>query len=179
MLLYQDIFTGKDILTDSYKILLVDDFLYEVDASYVTRKGDDFGDEMFGGNPSVEEAIEDSEAAGCVSGFDVILNHEDIEEYAEEPNYKKFMPVVKKIVKAAQSKMDADRHAQFKAKLAQFFGKGIGKQHFSNFQIYFSKGYIDEETGDILAAPILVDADETGMKAKMYYFKDLMTEVKQ
>lgn len=179
MLIYQDIFTGKDILTDSYKMKLVDDFYYEVEAKYVTRQGDAFGDEMFGGNPSAEEAADDLEEGKSSCGFDVILNHEDVEEFNEEPNYKKFCAIMKKIISKAAAKMDKEKHTQFKQKLNSFFKEGPAKKEkFSNFQIFFSKDSIDLETGEILAAPIFVDADDTGMNAKIYYFKDLMEEIK-
>lgn len=179
MLIYLDIFTGKTILTDSYKMKLIDDFYYEVEASYVTKKGDEFGDEMFGGNASVEEMADDLDGGKSVSGFDVILNHEDVEEFGEEPNFKKFLGVMKPIIAKAGKKLEADKHAEFKKKLNSFFKEGPGqKSKFSNFQIFLSKDHIDLDSGEILAAPILVDADETGMAAKIYYFKDLMVEEK-
>lgn len=178
MLLYQDIFTGKDILTDSYKMKLVDDFVYVVEANYGSKSGDQFGDEMFGGNPSAEEAGEDLEEAGSKSGFDVILNHEELEEYNEQPSLKQFLKLLKKIIAFAKEKIPKERFdGVFKPKMTEFFTSGPGKEKFSNFQIFFSSGYISEE-GDVKAAPVLVDADETGLKAKIYYFKDLMEEVK-
>merc|ERR1711894_525077 len=179
MLIYQDLFTGKDILTDSYKMKLVDDFYFEIQAKYITRKGESFGDDMFGGNPSAEEASDDLEEGKSTSGFDVIINHEDVEEYNEEPNYKTFLGVMKKIIAKAGTKMDKERHTAFKQKLNVFFKDGpASKDKFKNFQIFFSKDYIDLETGDIIAAPIFVDADDTGMEAKIYYLKDLMEEIK-
>ncbi|XP_031555057.1 translationally-controlled tumor protein homolog [Actinia tenebrosa] len=178
MLLFQDIFTGKDILTDSYKMKLVDDFVYVVEGSYVTKSGDNFSDEMFGGNPSAEEQVEELEQASSKSGFDVILNHEDLEEYNEQPTLKQFLKTLKKIIGFAKEKIPKDRFDSiFKPKMTEFFTTGPGKERFSNFQIYFSKGYITED-GDVKAAPVLIDADDTGMKSTIYYFKDLMDEVK-
>jgi hypothetical protein len=178
MILFHDIFTGKDILTDSYKIRLIDDFVYEVEAIYQTREKEQFSDQMFGGNPSAEEGGEDNDDAASKVGFDVILNHAEIEEYPEEVTFKKFLKLLKKIISAAKEKIPKDRfETVFKPKMNEFFSTGVGKERFSNFQIFFSIESVDEK-GDIKAAPIFLDADDTGMKAKMYYFKDLMEEEK-
>eukprot|EP00927_Polykrikos_kofoidii_P020939 TRINITY_DN1999_c0_g1_i1.p1 TRINITY_DN1999_c0_g1~~TRINITY_DN1999_c0_g1_i1.p1 ORF type:complete len:210 (+),score=34.40 TRINITY_DN1999_c0_g1_i1:97-726(+) len=153
-LIYQDLFTGKVILTDKYKMKLVDDFYFEVEAKYVVRSPE-------------------------APGFDVIIDQENVEEYNEEPNFKKFLGVMKKIIAKVRTKMDKERHTVFKQKLNLFFKNGPGnKDKFKNFQIFFSKDEIDLETGDLLAAPIFLDADDTGMQAKIYYFKDLMEEIK-
>ena len=174
MIIYNDIFTGKTILTDSYKMRLVDDFYYEVEAKYMTKKCD-AADELEQGistDDFYHEVI-------STSGFDVIINCEDVEEYHEEPNFKKFMGVMRKIISKAATKVDEERHIVFKKKLNAFFKDGpASSEKFNYLQIFFSKDNIDLETGDIVAAPILVDADDTRMNAKIYYFKDLMVEEK-
>ena len=172
MLIYNDIFTGKAILTDSFKMSLVDDFYYEVEAKYVTMKCD-AADELWEGiltDDSYDEGISSS-------GFDVIINCKDVEEYPEGPNFKKFMVVMKKIISLAAHKMDEETQVVFKQKVTAFFKDGpASSEKFKNLKIFFSNDSVDFGTGDIVAAPILVDADDTGMNAKIYYFKDLMVE---
>jgi len=79
MRIYKCIFTGDELFSDSYKMKLVDDVIYEVYGKVVNRKQDDIKIEGF--NPSAEEADEGTDA--CVeSGVDIVLNHRLCETYA-------------------------------------------------------------------------------------------------
>lgn len=66
------------MFSDSYKMKLVDDVIYEVYGSLVSRSTDF---ELAGANPSAEEADEGTDAI-TESGVDVILNHRLCETYA-------------------------------------------------------------------------------------------------
>jgi len=79
MRIYKDIFTGDEIFSDTYKIKLIDDVLYEVTGKLVQRKEGDI--QLAGSNPSAEEADEGTEE-GVVSGVDIVLNHRLVECYA-------------------------------------------------------------------------------------------------
>lgn len=79
MKIYKDIFTGDEMFSDTYKIKLVDDVLYEVYGKVVTRKVGDI--EIAGFNPSTEEADEGTDEA-VESGVDVVLNHRLQETFA-------------------------------------------------------------------------------------------------
>ncbi|EDW61328.1 translationally-controlled tumor protein homolog [Drosophila novamexicana] len=72
MKVYKDIFTGDEMFTDTYKMNLVDDVIYEVYGKLVSRNQDNIV--LAGANPSAEEADEGTESA-VESGVDVILNH--------------------------------------------------------------------------------------------------------
>lgn len=71
-------FAGDELFSDSYKMKLVDDVIYEVYGSIVSRKDDI---KLDGANPSAEEADEGTDD-GSVSGVDVVLNHRLAETYA-------------------------------------------------------------------------------------------------
>ncbi|XP_017885781.1 translationally-controlled tumor protein homolog [Ceratina calcarata] len=79
MKIYKDIFTGDEMFSDTYKIKLVDDVLYEVYGKVVTRKTGDI--DIAGFNPSAEEADEGTDEA-VESGVDVVLNHRLQETFA-------------------------------------------------------------------------------------------------
>jgi len=79
MRIYKDIFTGDEMFSDTYKIKLVDNVLYEVKGKLVTRKHGDIA--IDGANPSQEEADEGTDDA-VESGVDIVLNHRLMETFA-------------------------------------------------------------------------------------------------
>ncbi|XP_023179693.2 translationally-controlled tumor protein homolog [Drosophila hydei] len=79
MKVYKDIFTGDEMFTDTYKMNLVDDVIYEVYGKLVVRNQDNIV--LAGANPSAEEADEGADV-GVESGVDVILNHRLQESFA-------------------------------------------------------------------------------------------------
>lgn len=79
MRIYKDIFTGDEMFSDTYKMKLVDDVVYEVYGKLVSRKAGDI--EIAGFNPSAEDADEGTDEI-VESGVDVVLNHRLQETYA-------------------------------------------------------------------------------------------------
>nr|CAH7754672.1 unnamed protein product [Callosobruchus chinensis] len=67
------------MFSDTYKMKLVDEVLYEVYGKLVQRKHGDI--QLDGANPSAEEADEGTEDA-VESGVDIVLNHRLCETYA-------------------------------------------------------------------------------------------------
>lgn len=67
------------MFSDTYKIKLIDEVLYEVYGKHITRKSGDI--QLDGANPSAEEADEGTED-GVESGVDIVLNHRLQETYA-------------------------------------------------------------------------------------------------
>lgn len=67
------------MFSDTYKMKLVDDVVYEVTGKLVIRHQDDIKIEGF--NPSAEEADEGTDSA-VERGVDVVLNHRLCETYA-------------------------------------------------------------------------------------------------
>jgi hypothetical protein len=71
MIIYKDVITGDEMFTDSVRIKLVDEVIYEIQAKYVTRK---IGEVVLpGANASQEEQDEGTEE-GMESGVDLVLN---------------------------------------------------------------------------------------------------------
>lgn len=67
------------MFSDTYKIKLVDEVLYEVYGKLIHRKHGDV--QLDGANPSAEEADEGTDAA-VESGVDIVLNHRLCETFA-------------------------------------------------------------------------------------------------
>lgn len=72
MRIYKDIISGDEMFSDTYKIKLVNEVLYEVYGKLETRKLGDV--RLDGANPSAEEADEGTDET-VESGVDIVLNH--------------------------------------------------------------------------------------------------------
>jgi len=104
MRIYKDIFTGDEMFSDTYKIKLIDDVLYEVYGKLVTRKAGEI--QLDGFNPSAEEADEGTDVA-VESGVDVVLNHRLMETYAfhDKKSYTLYLKdFMKKLVAKLEEK---------------------------------------------------------------------------
>lgn len=66
------LFLGDEMFSDTYKMKLVSEVMYEVTGKLETRKLGDV--QLAGSNPSAEEADEGTEDA-VESGVDIVLNH--------------------------------------------------------------------------------------------------------
>lgn len=67
------------MFSDSYKLKLIDDVIYEVQGKIVSRTQGDIQIEGF--NPSAEEADEGTDS-NTESGVDIVLNHRLAETFA-------------------------------------------------------------------------------------------------
>ncbi|XP_076659320.1 translationally controlled tumor protein [Halictus rubicundus] len=104
MRIYKDIFTGDEMFSDTYKMKLIDDVMYEVYGKTVTRKSGEI--EIAGFNPSAEEADEGTDVA-VESGVDVVLNHRLQETYAfnDKKSYTLYLKdYMKKLVAKLEEK---------------------------------------------------------------------------
>lgn len=79
MKLFKDIITGDEMFSDTYKMKLIDEVIYEVQGRLVQRKAGDIV--LDGSNPSAEEADEGT-VEGVESGVDIVLNHRLVETFA-------------------------------------------------------------------------------------------------
>ncbi|XP_077269875.1 translationally controlled tumor protein [Temnothorax americanus] len=104
MKIYKDIFTGDEMFSDTYKIKLIDDVLYEVYGKLITRRSGDV--EIAGFNPSAEEVDEGTDVA-VESGVDVVLNHRLQETFAfgDKKSYTLYLKdYMKKLVAKLEEK---------------------------------------------------------------------------
>lgn len=71
--------SGDEMFSDSYKMKLIDDVIYEVYGKLVSRSGDDI--KLDGANPSAEEADEGTDST-VETGVDIVLNSRLAETFA-------------------------------------------------------------------------------------------------
>jgi len=102
MRIYKDIITGDEMFSDSYKMKLVDDVIYEVYGKVVSRSQGEIL--LAGSNPSAEEADEGTDAT-VVSGIDVVLNHRLQETFAFNDK-KSFTQYLKDYMKKLITKLE-------------------------------------------------------------------------
>jgi len=133
MRIYKDIFTGDEMFSDTYKVKLVDDVLYEVYGKLVTRKHGDVQIEGF--NPSAEEASEGTDEA-VESGVDIVLNHRLSETYAfgDKKSFTAYLKeYMKKLVQRLEEK-SPDEVSVFKNNTNKVMKDILGR--FKDLQFY-------------------------------------------
>jgi flavodoxin len=104
MRIYKDIYTGDEMFSDTYKVKLVDEVLYEVYGKLIQRKQGDIAIDGF--NPSAEEADEGTDDA-VESGVDIVLNHRLCETFAfgDKKSYTSYLKeYMKKLVATLEEK---------------------------------------------------------------------------
>ncbi|KAL0113675.1 hypothetical protein PUN28_012663 [Cardiocondyla obscurior] len=126
MKIYKDIFTGDEMFSDTYKVKLVDDVLYEVYGRLVTRKSGDV--EIAGFNPSAEEADEGTDEA-VESGVDVVLNHRLQETFAfgDKKSYTLYLKDYMKKLVARLEEKSPDQVEVFKTNMNKVMKDILGR----------------------------------------------------
>nr|ABM55435.1 translationally controlled tumor protein [Xenopsylla cheopis] len=133
MRIYKDIITGDEMFSDTYKIKLVDEVLYEVTGKLVSRTQGDIQIEGF--NPSAEEADEGTDAA-TESGVDVVLNHRLCETFAfsDKKSYTLYLKdYMKKLVAKLEEKAP-DQVEVFKTNMNKVMKEILGR--FKEMQMF-------------------------------------------
>jgi len=132
MRIYKDMFTGDEMFSDTYKIKLIDEVMYEVYGKLVTRKHGDV--QIDGANPSAEEAQEATEE-GVESGVDIVLNHRLQETFAfDKKGYMGYLKeYMKKIVDRLQEK-DPSQVDVFKTNINKVMKDFLGR--FKDLQFF-------------------------------------------
>jgi hypothetical protein len=133
MLLYEDVFSGDELFTDTYPMKLVDDCLFEVTGKHISRTQDDI--QLAGSNASAEEADEGTDAAS-ESGIDIVLNHRLVETgFGSKKDYTVYLKdYMKKVVKYLEENDMKDQVASFKANISKVMKELLGK--FKDLQFF-------------------------------------------
>jgi len=114
MLIYKDLVSGDEMFTDTTKIALVENCVFEVMCKHVVRKEGEIV--LTGSNPSAEEADEGGDEH-CEAGLDVVLNQRLQETSFDVASYKMYL---KTYTKGLQDKWkelgySAEKIAELKA----------------------------------------------------------------
>jgi len=167
MIIYKDVYSGDELLTDAFDIKVVDDFFLEVDGKMITVGGEDID---IGGNASAEGGDDDG-AEEVVKVCDVVLSGRFQETNFGKKDYiacyKAFM---KKTVKHLKQ-TNPDRVDAFKS-AAQKSVKSILTK-FDELQFYIGEGE------DAFDGQIVLSFWKDGADApSFWFFKDALDEEK-
>ncbi|KAF8743207.1 TCTP family, partial [Rhizoctonia solani] len=166
MLLFKDVLSGDEIISDAYKLKEVDDVVYEVDCSMIVVKD---GDVDIGANPSAEEqeeALED----GAKQVNNVVYSFKLQSTSFDKKSYLTYLKGYMKAVKTHLSTTKPDRVEAFE-KGAQAYAKKI-VANFKDFEFY---------TGESMNADglvLLLNYREDGITPYFIIWKDGLKEEK-
>merc|ERR1712228_1156901 len=122
MKIYEDVFSGDEMFSDTYPIKLVHECLWEVTGKHISRTQDDI--QLAGSNASA-------------SGVDVILNHRLVETgFGSKKDYTTYLKdYMKKVVKHLEEDDDTkDQVDGFKKNIQTVMKELLGK--FKDLQFY-------------------------------------------
>ncbi|XP_066266619.1 translationally-controlled tumor protein homolog [Branchiostoma lanceolatum] len=169
MIIYKDIFSGDELFSDTYKINVIDDFIYEVEGKITTEKGG-IDESVIGANASAEEAGEGLEE-GAKTGCNIVLANRlnSITGYTKD-DYKTYIKSYQKRILTWLQANNPDRVAGFQAAA----GPGMKRilKNFKNWE--FFRGEKMDEDGMVA----LMDYREDGETPYMWFFKDGLEEEK-
>jgi hypothetical protein len=132
MRIYKDIFTGDEMFSDTYKIKLEKEVLYEVYGKLETRKIGDV--QIDGANPSAEEADEGTDEA-VESGVDIVLNHRLCETgFADKKQFTVYLKDYMKKVVAKLEEKSPDQVDIFKKNINDVMKDILGR--FKDLQFF-------------------------------------------
>ncbi|CAE6394760.1 unnamed protein product [Rhizoctonia solani] len=166
MLLYTDILTGDEVVSDAFPLKVVDDVVYEVDCAMIVYKE---GAVDIGANPSAEEqeeALED----GAVQVNNVVHAFKLQKTSFDKKSYLTYL---KGYMKAVKEKLATDKPERVEAfeKGAQAMAKKI-VANFKDFEFYTGESMNPD--GIIL----LLNYREDGITPYFTIWKDGLKEVK-
>ncbi|KAH8914337.1 translationally controlled tumor-associated [Atractiella rhizophila] len=166
MLLYTDVVSGDELISDAYKLIDVDDIVYEVDAAMVVVKE---GEVDIGANPSAEEAEEgvdstEEKVNNIAHSFRLTSTAFD------KKSYMTYLKGYLKAVKAHLQETNPDRIPIFEKKAQEFAKKVV-----ANIKDYeFWTGETMNPDGMVP----LMNYREDGVTPYFIFWKDGMKEVK-
>ncbi len=171
MLIFKDIFTDEELLSDSYDIETIDGVVLKVTSKLVQKKEN----EDFGISANVDEdAGEGATADGADSGVVTVNMVVDAFKLQEQTYPKKdYMAAIKgymaKLVEKLKEK-NPDRVEDFKKGASKFVGEVL--KSYDDWQFFLSESY---NTDGMI---VLQKFGEDGMTPYLYYFKDGLVEEK-
>jgi len=166
MIIYKDIITDDEVVSDAYDLKEIDDIAYEVDCKMITIKE---GAVDIGANASAEEATEELED-GSVTVNNVVYSFRLQASQFDKKTYLTYLKGYMKAVKAHLQKRKPERVDAFE-KGAQAFAKKI----VANFKDYeFYTGESMNPDGIVL----LLNYREDGVTPYLTIWRDGLSEMK-
>ncbi|KAF2466416.1 microtubule/calcium-binding protein [Lindgomyces ingoldianus] len=168
MIIYKDIITGDEIISDSYNLKEVDGIVYEADCTRITVGNDNID---IGANPSAEEGDEGVEDT-AQTVIDVVhsfrLNETSFDKKQYLTHLKDYMKKVKEQLKAKGA--DEDEIKTFEKGASAFAKKIVGS--FKDYE------FLIGESMDPDGMVILLNYREDGVTPYVTVWKHGLTEMK-
>merc|ERR1712045_524197 len=126
MKIYEDVFTGDEMFSDTYPIKLVENCLWELTGKHISRTQDDI--QLEGSNASAEEADEGTDAAS-ESGVDIVLNHRLVETgFSAKKDFTVYLKdYMKKVIKYLEENERGGEVEDFKKNINSVMKTLVGK----------------------------------------------------
>ena len=167
MIIYTDIITGDELISEAYGVKLVDDIAYEADAAMITVKPG--ADIDIGANPSAEdqeEALED----GAEVVNNIVYSFRLQQTSFDKKSYLSTLKSYMKAVKEKPKESDPEAIPVFE-KNAQAFAKKI-VTNFKDYEFYIG------ESMDPDGMVVLLNYREDGVTPYLTFWKHGLKEVK-
>jgi hypothetical protein len=134
MKIWKDIFNGDEMFSDTYKIKLVDEVMYEVYGKLETRREGEIV--LAGSNPSAEGEDGDGGAEeGTTTGVDIVLNHRLVETgFGDKKSYTVYLKDYMKKVVERLTKDQPDQVDVFKNNINKAMKDILGR--FNDLQFF-------------------------------------------
>lgn len=166
MLLYNDIISNDEMISDAYQIKEVDDTVYEADCQMIVIKD---GDVDIGANPSAEEQAEALEE-GASQVNNIVHSFRLVQTSFDKKSYLTHLKSYMKTIKSKLEETNPDRVAAFE-KGAQAFAKKV-VANFGDYEFYTG------ESMDPDGMVALLNYREDGSTPYFTFWKDGLKEVK-
>ncbi|KAG0139633.1 hypothetical protein CROQUDRAFT_54436 [Cronartium quercuum f. sp. fusiforme G11] len=166
MLIYTDVLTGDELLSDAYKVTEVAGVFYEADCQMVTIKE---GDVDIGANASAEEQTEVLED-GAITVNNLVYTFRLQQTSFDKKTYLTYLKGYMKAIKAHLQEHKPDRVATFEKEAADAAKKIIA--NFKNYEFYIGESM----NPDGMVA--LLNYREDGTTPYFTFWIDGMKEVK-
>ncbi|KAI5777925.1 translationally controlled tumor protein [Geopyxis carbonaria] len=170
MLIYKDIISGDELISDVYDLKETDDGLMEADCQMITiKKGVDVD---IGANASAEGGDDDGDEEGSETVNNIVYSFRLNTSGFDKKSYKSYLGGYMKKVKAAleASGKDAEYIAAFQKRAQTAAKKILGK--FDDYECYVG------ESMDPDAMVVLLNYREDGITPYMTFWKDGLKEEK-
>ncbi|KAF5102936.1 hypothetical protein D0Z03_000313 [Geotrichum reessii] len=167
MIIYKDIISGDELLSDAYDISLVDNVVYEVNSNLINVKPG--ADVDIGANPSAEdgdEALED----GMITVNNVAYSFRLSETSFDKKSFVTYIKGYMKKVKTELAEKDPEAVAVFEKGAAAYVKKIV-----ANFKDY---EFFTGESMDPDGMVVLLNYREDGTTPYLIYWKHGLSEDK-
>lgn len=162
MLIYKDIFSGDELLSDSYTMRVVDGVVYEVEAKMIVKKEGSY--DMAGDGAGMEEL--DDPAAKTVNN--IVDAHQLVETAFDKKSYMAHIKAYMVALKKKLEETKPDRVKDFQAGCNEFVKRVI--KDFDDYSFFVGSSMASEGQTVLLRWE--------GTEPRMYYFVDGLQEIK-